>query len=47
MSTSDRSEDDGIIVDPGLFTRFRSLAGWFFIATAIIGIAWAVLTWSE
>ena len=43
MSEHDRSEDNGVIA-AGLFTRLRPFAGWFFIAGAIAGLAWAVLS---
>jgi hypothetical protein len=43
MSERRPTEDyDGI--EPGLFTSLRPFAGWFIIATVIVGIAWAVLT---
>jgi hypothetical protein len=43
MNEHDPSEDDGVIA-AGIFTRLRPFAGWFFIATAIVGLAWAVLS---
>jgi hypothetical protein len=43
MSEHDQSEDDGVI-DAGIFTRLRPFAGWFLVATMIVGIAWALLT---
>jgi hypothetical protein len=39
-----RPTDDGDILDAGIFTRLRPYAGWFLVATMIVGIAWAVLT---
>jgi hypothetical protein len=44
MSDRDRSDDDDVI-EAGIFTRLRRLAAWVFVATMIIGIAWAVLSW--
>jgi hypothetical protein len=43
MSKRDQSEDDDVI-EPGIFTRLRPSAGWFLVATMIVGIAWALLT---
>jgi hypothetical protein len=42
MSDHDQNEGD---IEPGLFTRLRPFAAWAFIATMIVGIAWAVLSW--
>jgi hypothetical protein len=46
MSEHDPAEDDDI-TDAGIFTRLRPFAGWFLVATMIVGIAWAVLTCLE
>jgi hypothetical protein len=44
MSDRDPSEDDDVI-EAGIFTRLRPLPEWGLVATMIIGMAWAVLSW--
>jgi hypothetical protein len=44
MSDRDKSEDDDL-VEAGIFTSLRPYAGRFLVATMIVGIAWAVLSW--
>jgi hypothetical protein len=44
MSEPSQTEDGGVM-EPGILTRLRPFAGWFIIATGIVGIAWVLFTW--
>jgi hypothetical protein len=35
--------EDGGVIEPGVPTRLRRLAGWFLVAHVIVGIAWGFL----